>query len=183
MRIRRIEDFPLNAVRTIRHAALAAAMLLVPFAADAQGAPPAPSATVKIRVMRVRASGVAEPGTAPEVDSSLARLPVARLRGGHAKYVLEESVEKLLSWGQMLTMPVGPARGDDAGGRYEVVPVRSGEKGALTVRIEEQMPAAKEPCLKVNTEVQSGRPHLFFCDVAIDGSTILFFVTAELLAP
>ena len=170
----------MNLVRSLRHAWLAVLVASLPCAARAEGA--APAATVKVRVMRVRASGVAEPGTAPEIDASLSRIPVARLRGGHAKYVLEESVEKLLAWGQILSMPVGSARGD-AAGRYEVEPVSSGEKGALTMRIEEQMPAAKEPCLKVNSEVQAGRPNLFFCDVAIDGGTILFFVTAELLAP
>jgi hypothetical protein len=180
--MRRVEDTPMIRVHSVRHSALATALLLVAGTALGQAAPASPGTSVKVKVMRVRASGVAAPGTTPDVDSSLGKLPVARLRGGHAKYVLEETIENPLTWGQALTMPVGSEKGD-AGGRFEVVPVVAGAKGSLTMRIEEQMPAAKQPCLTVNSEVQAGRPHLFFCDIAIDGATILFFVTAELLAP
>lgn len=172
-------------VRSVRRAAVAVGMLLlagVAGVAGAEAAPPSAAPAVKIKVMRVRASGIAAPGTTPEVDASLGKLPIARLRGGHAKYALEQTVENPLAWGQALTMAVAAAAGD-AGGRFEVVPVAAGAKGALTMRIEERMPDAGQPCLTVNSEVQAARPHLFFCDVAIDGATILFFVTAELLAP
>ena len=50
------------------------------------------------------------------------------------------------------------------------------------LHIEETAPGGKEPCLQLDTEVQAGRHHLWFCDASIPGGTLLFFVTVEPIA-
>lgn len=171
--------------RAVRRAWVAAAAwlgacaLAGPAMAQATSGATGAAGAVRVSVTRVRATGPADATGAAEVDPRLEKLQIPRLRLAYAKYAQDQVIDRILAWGELLSVPVDPSRGD-AAGRHDLVAVRPGsDPQRLVLRVKEVAPEAKEPCLELETEVQAGRLNLWFCDAVLDGGTMLFFVRAE----